>query len=99
MPDQRCAPAVYRQSAGSQQWPQIRIVCLTPKTSTTRASTFDGFLDLASDHSLFHLACGSRFFALLVLARESPLPGRTYGRCQVPSAYRRLNAMKRGFLE
>jgi hypothetical protein len=60
---------------------------------------FDGFLDIASSHSLFHLACGSRFLTLLVIERDSKLPGRTFASHKVPGAYRSFNARKHGFLE
>jgi hypothetical protein len=78
---------------------RVLIVLRPEALAVSEPKWFDGFLELTSDHSLVHLACGSRFFAPLVLARESPLPGRTYGRCQVPSAYQSLDAMEHGFLE
>jgi hypothetical protein len=71
-----------------------------PETlASSHASWFDGFLEIASDHSLFHLACGSRFFVLLVLARESTLPGRAYGTRTIPSTYWNPNARRHGFVE
>jgi len=76
------------------------LVLQNPETlASSHPGWFDGFLEIASDHSLFHLACGSRFFLLLVLARESTLPGRTYGTCAIPAAYWNPNALKHGFLE
>lgn len=76
------------------------LMVLQPETiAASDPQWFDGFLEISSAHSLFHLACGSRFFTLLVLARESPLPGRTYGTCKVPCAYWSLNARKHGFVE
>ena len=67
--------------------------------ASSHPSWFEGFLEIASDHSLLHLACGSRFFLLLVLARESSLPGRVYGTCTIPGAYWNPNARRHGFLE
>ena len=45
----------------------------------------DGFLSIISEHSLRHLACGRRFFALLqVMDGESPEVGHVYENLSVP---------------
>jgi hypothetical protein len=76
------------------------LVVHNPETlASSHPAWFDGFLEIASSHSLLHLACGSRFFVLLVLARESSLPGRAYGTCTVPTADWNPNARRHGFLE
>jgi hypothetical protein len=76
------------------------LVVQHPETlASAQPRWFDGFLEIASNHSLFHLACGSRFFLLLVLARESSLSGRVYGTCGIPVTYWNPNARRHEFLE
>lgn len=76
------------------------LVVQSPETlASSHPDWFDGFLEIASDHSLFHLACGSRFFVLLVLSRESSLPGHTYANCAIPNVYWNPNARRHGFIE
>lgn len=55
-----------------------------------------GLLDIASEHSAYHMAHGRRFFALLVLpeqplgeARRSPLIGQVFAHKRVPFPERR----------
>jgi hypothetical protein len=47
-----------------------------------------GLLEIASEHSLQHLACGRRFFTLQVLPKNSPearlMVGQTIGRAIIP---------------
>jgi hypothetical protein len=43
-----------------------------------------GMLDIACGHSLRHLACGRRFFTLLVLPNNSPMIGETVFSAKVP---------------
>lgn len=46
-----------------------------------------GLLAIASEHSRFHLACGRRFFTLLVVPEKSPLVGQTFEQLQVSVAF------------
>lgn len=46
-----------------------------------------GLLAIASEHSRYHLACGRRFFTLLVLADDSRLIGQKCDEIAVPCAY------------
>lgn len=46
-----------------------------------------GLLAIASEHSRYHLACGRRFFALLVLPDGSPMIGQKFDDIPVPCAY------------
>lgn len=46
-----------------------------------------GLLAIASDHSRYHLACGRRFFTLLVVPEKSPLLGQTIEQLRVPVAF------------
>jgi hypothetical protein len=78
---------------------RVLVVQNPEKLASLHPSWFDGFLEIASNHSLFHLACGSRFFLLLVLARESSLPGRAYASSTIPRSYWNPNARRHGFLE
>jgi hypothetical protein len=43
-----------------------------------------GLLAIASEHSRYHLACGRRFFTLLVLPDGSPLIGQKFAEISVP---------------
>lgn len=45
---------------------------------------FLGLLRIASNHSRYHLALGNRFFVLLVVSKNSPLIGQTYGELELP---------------
>jgi len=44
-----------------------------------------GALEIACAHSLRHLACGRRFFNLMIVPRESPFLGQTIPLVRVPS--------------
>jgi hypothetical protein len=46
-----------------------------------------GLLSIASEHSRYHLACGRRFFTLLVLPEGSTLVGQKFDELAVPCAY------------
>lgn len=46
-----------------------------------------GLLSIASDHSLEHLALGSRFFTILVLEPNSPLIGQSYDSSWIGSPF------------
>src|SRR5688572_21878414 len=46
-----------------------------------------GLLSIASDHSTYHLALGSRFITVLPLSNESPLPHATFSSQKVPHAW------------
>ena len=46
-----------------------------------------GLLAIASEHSRYHLACGRRFFTLLVLPDHSPMIGQKIDEIAVPCAY------------
>ncbi len=46
-----------------------------------------GLLAIASEHSRYHLACGRRFFTLLVLPDHSPMIGQKFDDIVVPCAY------------
>jgi hypothetical protein len=46
-----------------------------------------GLLAIASEHSRYHLACGRRFFTLLVLPEDSPMIGQEFDEIGVPCAY------------
>jgi hypothetical protein len=83
----------------SAQRGSVLVVQNPEALASSRPDWFNVFLEIASDHSLLHLACGSKFFLLLVLARESSLPGRTYGTRTIPVAYWNPNARRHGFLE
>ncbi len=49
---------------------------------------FEGLLDIAVEHSRYHLALGRRFLTLLVMDAGSPLVGRKVGEHSVPSPTR-----------
>ena len=83
----------------SEQRGHVLVVKNPDVLATSNARWFDVFLEIASEHSLLHLACGSRFFVLLVVSRESSLPGRAYGQSTIPIAYWNPNARKHGFVE
>src|ERR1017187_8020668 len=46
-----------------------------------------GLLAIASEHSRYHLACGRRFFTLIVLPDKSPMIGQKFDEIAVPCAY------------
>lgn len=46
-----------------------------------------GLLAIASEHSRYHLACGRRFFTLLVLPEGSNMIGQKFDDIAVPCAY------------
>lgn len=46
-----------------------------------------GLLAIASEHSRYHLACGRRFFTLLVLPEGSSMIGQKFDEIAVPCAY------------
>lgn len=46
-----------------------------------------GLLAIAAEHSRRHLACGRRFFTLLVLPDDSPMIGQTFDHMSVPGAF------------
>jgi len=46
-----------------------------------------GLLAIASEHSRYHLACGRRFFTLLVLPDGSSMIGQKFDEISVPCAY------------
>ncbi len=46
-----------------------------------------GLLAIASEHSIYHLAHGRRFFCLLVLEDDSHLPGLVIESISVPGPY------------
>jgi len=50
-----------------------------------------GLLQIAMEHSRFHLACGRRFFTLLVLPEKTPLIGEKVDELLVPHPYRNFN--------
>lgn len=83
----------------SQERGRVLVVNDPDTMASQEPSWFNGFLEIASAHSLFHLACGSRFFVLLVLSPFSSLPGRSYGECKIPGAFWNSHARKHGFLE
>ena len=51
------------------------------------ASWLFGLLAIASEHSHHHLACGRRFFTLLVLPDRSPMIGQKFDDICVPCTY------------
>jgi hypothetical protein len=83
----------------SQQRGRVLVVNSPNALATSHPGWFDAFLEIASDHSLLHLACGSRFFVLLVVPRESNLVGRVYCQSKIPIAYWNPNARRHGFVE
>jgi hypothetical protein len=83
----------------SEQRGHVLVVSNPDILATSKPAWFDAFLEIASDHSLIHLACGSRFFVLLIVGRESTLPGRVYGQTKIPLSYWNPNAMKHGLVE
>lgn len=46
-----------------------------------------GLLAIAADYSRYQLACGRRFFTLLVLPEDSPLIGQKFDDIGVPRTY------------
>lgn len=48
---------------------------------------FLGLLAIASEHSRYQLACGRRFFTLLVLPDDSPMIGQKFDSIAVPGAF------------
>jgi hypothetical protein len=46
-----------------------------------------GLLAIASEHSHYHLACGRRFFSLLVLPNRSPIIGQKFDDICVPYTF------------
>jgi len=60
---------------------------------------FDSLLAISADYSLLQLCRGRRFFVVLVVDRESTLPGRAYATSRIPMAYWNPNARRHGFLD
>lgn len=51
------------------------------------ADWMQALLAIISEHSLYHLACGRRFFTLLVLPEDSPMIGQKFDDISVPGEF------------